>query len=411
MTRDDARAQYNFLLTLCIRKAETFGPLAFSFIKDHNLSALGLLPEEQFNLFIATAEAFADEPKRYTHKLDCLQKALDVLPGTSFFDPDLARQIRQDIQRLKAELELYAAAMKPERQTAGGGSVQQQIIVETDMPDYYLSIAQQRAALYYQEKYRLTKESKIAQHFGSTSRKFEPETTAVQKEFPGACAPFVAARTGAWHVMLPFDLKISRSPEDPLDAALRIWYAKIGYSFPLRYDMGRLCSYYDDQVLEIEMDDPNLLFVSVGPLRELDLGKVDRPVPDDVPLEIGLPRAFLDGTNSLGPYVQVGCNIKVWFDAAAVSLLVQGAPDLHEYGLEGGAGLLTRTYASEKIASYAGVGRQPWQDGLSFNYVNMHLQLLPSITTAVVPAHTPIFSLYPVTARGQFQVMDARTIS
>ncbi|HKR81371.1 MAG TPA: hypothetical protein VJR69_16830, partial [Nitrospira sp.] len=118
-----------------------------------------------------------------------------------------------------------------------------------------------------------------------------------------------------------------------------------------------------------------------------------------------------DGTNSLGPYVQVGCNIKVWFDAAAVSLLVQGAPDLHEYGLEGGAGLLTRTYASEKIASYAGAGRQPWQDGLSFNYVNMHLQLLPSITTAVVPAHTPIFSLYPVTARGQFQVMDARTIS
>ena len=411
MTQDEARAQYNFLLTLCIRKAETFGPLAFSFIKDHNLSALGLLPEEQFNLFIATAEAFADEPKRYTHKLDCLQKALDVLPGTSFFDPDLALQIRQDIQRLKAELELYAAAMKPERQTAGGGSVQQQIIVETDMPDYYLSIAQQRAALYYQEKYRLTKESKIAQHFGSTSRKFEPETTAVQKEFPGACAPFVAARTGAWHVMLPFDLKISRSPEDPLDAALRIWYAKIGYSFPLRYDMGRLCSYYDDQVLEIEMDDPNLLFVSVGPLREVDLGKVDRPVPDDAPVEIGLPRAFLDGTNSLGPYVQVGCNIKVWFDAAAVNLLVQGAPDLHEYGLEGGAGLLTRTYASEKIASYAGAGRQPWQDGLSFNYVNMHLQLLPSITTAVVPAHTPIFSLYPVTARGQFQVMDARTIS
>ena len=411
MTQDDARAQYNFLLTLCIRKAETFGPLAFSFIKDHNLSALGLLPEEQFNLFIATAEAFADEPKRYTHKLDCLQKALDVLPGTSFFDPDLALQIRQDIQRLKAELELYAAAMKPERQTAGGGSVQQQIIVETDMPDYYLSIAQQRAALYYQEKYRLTKESKIAQHFGSTSRKFEPETTAVQKEFPGACAPFVAARTGAWHVMLPFDLKISRSPEDPLDAALRIWYAKIGYSFPLRYDMGRLCSYYDDQVLEIEMDDPNLLFVSVGPLRGVDLGKIDRPVPDDAPLEIGLPRAFLDGTNSLGPYVQVGCNIKVWFDAAAVSLLVQGAPDLHEYGLEGGAGLLTRTYASEKIASYAGAGRQPWQDGLSFNYVNMHLQLLPTITTAVVPAHTPIFSLYPVTARGQFQLTDARSLS
>jgi hypothetical protein len=40
----------------------------------------------------------------------------------------------------------------------------------------------------------------------------------------------------------------------------------------------------------------------------------------------------------------------------------------------------------------------------------MHLQLLPNVTTAVVPAHTPIFSLYPVTARGQFQLTDARAI-
>ena len=50
MTPDEARAHYNFLLTLCIRKAETFGPLAFAFIKDHNLNTLGLTPEEQFNL-------------------------------------------------------------------------------------------------------------------------------------------------------------------------------------------------------------------------------------------------------------------------------------------------------------------------------------------------------------------------
>ena len=118
MTRDEARAHYNYLLTLCIRKAETFGPLAFAFIKDHNLNSLGLVPEEQFNLLVATA-----------------------------------------------------AAMKPERH--GSGSPPQRIIVETDMPDYYLSIAQQRAAAYYQEKYRLSKESKIAQHFTSAARKFE----------------------------------------------------------------------------------------------------------------------------------------------------------------------------------------------------------------------------------------------
>ena len=411
MTPDEARAHYNFLLTLCIRKAETFGPLAFAFIKDHNFNTLGLMPEEQFNLLVATAEAFADEPKRYTHKLDCLQKALEILPSTSFFDPDLARQIQQDIQRLKAELDLYATAMKPERAGSGSGTLHQRIIIETDMPDYFFTIAQQRAAAYFQEKYRLTKESKIAQHFTSPTRKFEPDTTAVHKEFPGACAPFVAARTGAWHVMLPFDLKISRSPEDPLDAALRIWYAKTGYSFPLRYEMGRLCSYYDDQVLDLDMMDPHLLFVSVSPLKEKNLGTVHRAVPEDVPFEIGLPRAFLDGTNSLGPYVQVGCNIKVWFDAAAVSLLVQGAPDLHEYGLEGGAGLLTRTYASEKIAAYAGAGSQQWQEGLSFNFVNMHLQLLPQMMTAIIPANTPIFSLYPVTARGQYQLTDARSLT
>jgi hypothetical protein len=412
MTPQEVRAHYNFLLTLYIRKAETFGPLAFAFVKDHGLETSGLTPEEQFTLYTAIAEAFADEPKRYTHKLDCLQKAVDILPQTGFFDPGLSRQIHQDILRLRTELDLYTAAMKPERAAGDLSTAARHIIIETDMPDYFLTTAQQRASTYYQAKFRLTKESKIAQHFSGPTRQFEPETTAVHKEFPGACAPFVFARTGAWHVMLPFDLKISRTPEDPLDAGLRIWYAKIGYSFPLRYEMGRLCSYYDDQVLEIEMNDPHLLFVSVSPLKERDdLGTVDRTVASDVPFEIGLPRAFLDGTNTLGPYVQISCNIKVWFDAAAVNLLVQGAPDLHEYGVEGGAGLLTRTYASEKTAAYAGVGSRPWQQGLSFNFVNMHLQLLPDVTTAVIPANTPIFSLYPTVARGQFEMTDARSLT
>lgn len=411
MTSEEARAHYNFLLTLYIRKAETFGPMAFSFLKDHSLEQTGLTPEEQFTLYTAVAEAFADEPKRYTHKLDCLQKAADILPRTSFFDPGLARQIHQDILRLKTELDFYTAAMRPERAGINRSGEAQRIIIETDMPDYFLATAQQRASAYYQTKYRLTKESKIAQHFSGPTRRFEPDTTAVHKEFPGACAPFVSARTGAWHVMLPFDLKISRLPDDPLDAGLRIWYAKIGYSFPLRYEMGRLCSYYDDQVLEIAMNDPHLLFVSVSPLKEQNLGTVDRAVSPDVPFEVGLPRAFLDATNTLGPYVQISCNIKVWFDAAAVNLLVQGAPDIHEYGLEGGAGLLTRTYASEKTAAYAGTGSRPWQQGLSFNFVNMHLQLLPEVTTSVIPANTPIFSLYPVVARNQFELTDARSLA
>ena len=118
-----------------------------------------------------------------------------------------------------------------------------------------------------------------------------------------------------------------------------------------------------------------------------------------MPPEIGLPRAFLDGTNALGPFIQVGCNFKVWFDAATVNLLIEGSPDLHEYGLQGGAGLLTRTYATEKIHAYAQAATEPWAEGLSFNFVNMHLQLLPARREAFVPFNTPIFSVHPVLNR------------
>jgi hypothetical protein len=410
MTPEEARAHYNFLLTLCIRKAESFGPLAFAFIKDHSFPTIGLTAEEQFNLFMAINEAFADEPKRHGHKLDCLQKALDLLPKTSFYDAMFAQEIQHEIQRLTAELDLYNAALKPEPRTVPRANARPPLIIETDMPDYFFSVAQQQASLYYQKKFRLSKEAKVAQHFTSQIRTFAPDDRSVHKEFPGACAPFVAARTAAWHVMLPFDIKISRKPDDPLEAGLRIWYAKTGYSFPLRYEMGRLVSYYDDQVLDLDMADPHLLFVSVSALKETRLGTVERAVPTDVPFEIGLPRAYLEGTNTLGPYVQVGCNIKVWFDASSLSVLVQGAPDLHEYGLQGGAGLLTRTYATEKIPAYAGVGSQPWQRGMSFNFVNMHLQLLPNVDTALVPSGTPLFSLYPVAARGMYQLTDARSL-
>jgi hypothetical protein len=49
--------------TLCIRKAESFGPLAFNFIKNHSFLDEGLAPDEQFDLLMATTDAFADEPK------------------------------------------------------------------------------------------------------------------------------------------------------------------------------------------------------------------------------------------------------------------------------------------------------------------------------------------------------------
>ncbi|MEW6543371.1 MAG: hypothetical protein AB1411_07155 [Nitrospirota bacterium] len=410
MTPQEARAQYNYLMTLCIRKEEAFGPLALGFLKDHDLDQLGLTPEEQFNLLMATADSFAPEPKRYTHKLECLQKALALLRRTQYPDPDLSRHVTQEIQKTTAELDLYNEAMRGARAQPQQSPEKQRIIVETDLPDYFLDIAQKRAAAYYQNKYKLTKEAKAAQHFVSAARKFEPDNPAVHKEFAGACAPFMAARTGALHLMLPFDLKISRKPDEPLEAGLRIWYAKMGYSFPLRYELGRLCSWYNDEVLDIPLDDPNLLFVSVSPIKETELGTVTRPVPNDVPFEIGLPRAFLDGTNSLGPFIQVGCNFKVWFDANAVSLLIQGAPDLHEYGLQGGAGLLTRTYATEKVHAYAQAVTQQWTEGLSFNFVNMHLQLPPGVDQAFVSFNTPIFSVFPVLSRQCFRFEDARLL-
>jgi hypothetical protein len=406
VTTEEARSKYNYLMTLCIRKEESFGPLAMAFIKEHDLDRLGLTPEEQFNLFMATSDAFAAEPKRYTHKLECLQKAQRLLGRTQYANPDLSRHLAYETQKTSAELDIYNEAFKTARSEVPALAPDQcRIIVETDLPDYFLTVAQKRASTYYQHKYKLAKEAKVAQHFAGSPRKFEPENPAVHKEFAGACAPFMSVRTSGFHMMLPFDLKISRTPNEPLDAGIRIWYAKMGYSFPLRYELGKLCSYYDDQVLDISMNDPNLLFVSASAVKEPELGRVERPMSSDVPPEIGLPRAFLDGTNALGPFIQVGCNFKVWFDAAIVNLLIQGAPDLHEYGLQGGAGLLTRTYATDKIHAYAQAAGEPWAEGLSFNFVNMHLQLLPGQDEAFVPFNTPIFSVYPVLSR-QYMMFD-----
>jgi hypothetical protein len=356
------------------------------------MDQLGLLPEEQFNLWMAVSEAFADEPKRFKFKLECLNKAVEVLHRTHYADQALLRDLRREIKKTEAELSIYNEVYRTQRPASLD---KQQIIVETDLPDYFLSIAQKRATAYYQQKFKLSAEAHTAQQFKNpgTERKFQPENSVVHQEFPGACAPFMNARTNAFHLMLPFDLKISRKPDDPLSAGVRIWYAKMGYSYPLRGEWGKLCSYWGDEVLDIALDDPHLLFVSVSEVKESELGTVERALPPDVPREVGLPRAFLEGTNTLGPYVQVSCNIKVWFDAGSVSLLLQGAPDLHEYGLTGASGLVVRTYGTEKVAAYADTLKKPWQEGLSFNFINMHLALLPDAETAFVPFNTPIFSV------------------
>lgn len=408
MTPEEARAQYNFLMTLCIRKEESFGPLALTFMREHDLQQVGLTPEEQFNLYMATAEAFAPEPKRYTHKLECLQKASDLLRQTRYWEPGLARQLQQDVQKTSADLEVYNQAMRVPRTH---DLKAQRLIVETDAPEYYLDLAQKRAAAYYQNKYRLPQEAKTAQHFGGAPRKFEPENAAIQKEFPGACAPFMTARTNAFHLLLPFDLKISRTPEDPLEAGVRIFYSTVGYSYPLRYEMGKLCGYHDGQMLDISLDDPNLVFVSASGVKEPEFNFVPAGAAQDVPKEFAYPVAVLEQVGSLGPFVQVSCKFKVWFDASVVSLLIQGAPDLPEYGVQGASGLMTRTYASDRVEAYAESFREPWQEGLSYNFVNMHLGLLPGIQSAVIPYSTPIFTIYPVLNRQAYKFEDRLSLS
>ena len=399
----EARSYLNHLLTLSIRREESFGALAFTFIKENDMEALGLLPEEQFNLLMAIIQAFAPEPKRYTQKLELLKRAKELLTRTSYSNPDLARQLDYDIRKTQAELDIYNDAMR----SAGLPLDKQSIIVQSDVPDYILDVAQKRASDYYQKKYHLTKEAKAGQHFTGGARKFEPDNKDVHREFPGACAPFMNSRTNAFHLMLPFDLKITRKPEDPLEAGVRVFYSKEGYSFPLAYDMDKLISYNDAQVLPLDLEDPNLLFVSASRVKEPEFKYQFGNESPENPPEFSYPRAVLERMGSLGTFVQVVNNFKVWFDPSRVSVLIQGAPDLHEYSLQGGSGLMTRTHASDKIPAYTESSKEPWQEGLSFNFVNMHLQLSPGEERAFVPFNTPIFSLHPVLSRQCFQIMNA----
>ena len=270
----EARAHLNYLLTLGLRREEAFGPMALNFIKEKNFENGGLLPEEQFSLIMATVQALAEEPKRYNIKLDMLKRAAGLLEKTSFHDPQLVRQIDQDIKKTEAELTIYNEAMRPAKNVT---QEKQKLIVQCDAPEYFLDIAQKRATSYYQNKFGLSKESKTAQHFGGGARKFDPDNKDVQKEFPGACAPFMNARTNAFHLMMPFDLKISKTPDDPLDAGMRAYYSKMGYSFPLGFEMGKICSYQDGEILDIELDDPNLLFLSVSRIKEKEFRASDYP--------------------------------------------------------------------------------------------------------------------------------------
>ena len=197
MDTKEARAHLNYLLTLNIRGEEAFGPLALAFIKDQDLEALGLSPEERFSLYMATVQSLAAEPKRYTLKVELLTQAKEILSHASFFNPHLDRQLDQDLQKTRAELEIYQRSMRPAQENGSSRTEIQRLVIETDIPEYFLDIAPRRATTYYQNKYGLSKESKTAQHFSGSRRQFDPDNPVIQKEHAGACAPFMNARTNA----------------------------------------------------------------------------------------------------------------------------------------------------------------------------------------------------------------------
>ena len=98
-----------------------------------------------------------------------LNRARELVDKTTYNDPQLTRQIEQDIKKTTAELNIYNEAMRPAKT---GGEEKQRLVVQTDAPEYFLDIAQKRASAYYQNKFGLDKEEKTAQHFGGGPRKF-----------------------------------------------------------------------------------------------------------------------------------------------------------------------------------------------------------------------------------------------
>ena len=328
MTPEEARSYLNYLLTLGIRREQAFAPLASAFIREQDMDALGLLPDEQVSLLLAAAQSFAPEPRRYSVKLDFLERAQALLPRTRLAGTPAETQIGQELRKTAYELDRYHEAVHVNR---AGADERERIIIESMAPEYFTDIAQKRAAAHYQDRYHLTPEARRAQNYTGPAQQFEPENTTIHKEFEGACGPFMNARTHAFHVLLPFDLKLSRTPQDPLETGVRIFYGKPGYSFPLRYQMGQLTSDRDGAVVGVPVDDPNLVYISASRVKEPEFS-FDGPAPGNAPPELAFPLTVLQHLGSLGGYIQVSCNLKVWFDASRVAVLIQGAPSCSTSG-------------------------------------------------------------------------------
>jgi hypothetical protein len=395
MDNETAQSYYNHLLTLAIRQDQSFGALASAFLRDNNLQELGFRTDEEFNLLLAAAQAFGPEPRRYGTKLEFFERALKLSESLESLPAQVPQQIQQEIQKTKKDLDTYHEAVHVIRNSE---EEREKIFIECDAPDYFLDKAQKKANSFYQELHKLNPEAKRAQSYTGPPQKFAPDNTEIHKEFAGACGPFMNALTNAFHVLLPFDIKISRKPDNPLETGVRIFYGKDGYSFPLRYEMGKLCSNIDGEIVEVDTTNPNLRFLSMSQVRTPDFN-VELPAQQNIPKGLSYPLTVMQHAGSLGPYVQISTNIKAWFDASQVSLLLEPAPELSKLGIEGASGLLTRTYGLGTTDSYSTPKPEPWKEGLSFNYLNLFLNLADDIEEATIPYNTPICSVYPVLAR------------
>ena len=128
----------------------------------------------------------------------------------------------------------------------------------------------------------------------------------------------------------------------------------------------------------------------------------------NLPPDMVYPVAVLERSGTLGPFVQIVTHFKVWFDASVVSVLIEGAPDLYQYGLQGRVGSDDAEPRFRQGDRLRDAVKESWQEGLSFNYVNIHLQLQPGVDTALVPHNTPLFTMHPVLNRQSCKIEAGR---
>ena len=105
------------------------------------------------NLLLAAAQSFAPEPRRYSAKLDFLQRAQALLPRTRLAGTPVEGQVAQELRKTAYELDRYHEAVRVNRSDT---AEREHIIVESMAPEYFTDIAQKRAAAHYQHRYHLT---------------------------------------------------------------------------------------------------------------------------------------------------------------------------------------------------------------------------------------------------------------